>query len=68
MSKEKDRLDEIREKIRTTNLNITDELLDLLYEYITVRRAIHIEEESSGRSDLANLLTLLIDPYCNNNC
>ena len=31
------KLDELKNKIHTVNPNITDELLDLLYEYITKR-------------------------------
>ncbi len=32
-----ERLNEIKEKIRTINPEITDELLELLYEYIMMR-------------------------------
>lgn len=31
------KLDEIKNKIHTVNPNITDELLDLLYEYVAER-------------------------------
>lgn len=30
-------LQEVKEKIRTINPEITDELLDLLYEYVTIK-------------------------------
>ncbi len=30
-------IEEIKEKIRTINPNITDELLELLYEFIMIR-------------------------------
>ncbi len=36
MDSNSQRLNEIKEKIRTINPEITDELLELLYEYFTV--------------------------------
>lgn len=38
------KLNEIKEKIRTTHPSITSELLDLLYEYISVRHANELYE------------------------
>ncbi len=37
MDSNSQRLNEIKEKIRTINPEITDELLELLYEYIMMR-------------------------------
>lgn len=39
MIKTKNNLEQIKEKIRTINPEITDELLDLLYEYFKMRQS-----------------------------
>ena len=61
MSKEKERLEGIREKIRTTNPNITDELLDLLYEYMITK---HTNDAIKylDSSDVQSVLNYVLNP------
>ena len=44
MKKDKEKLEQIKENIRTINPIFTDEVLDLLYEYATHRHVIGFEE------------------------
>lgn len=54
-------LETIKEKIHTINPDITDELLDLLYEYIMQKHVICFEEKIKDKT-LQNTLNYLVNP------
>ena len=56
-----DRLEEIKNKIRTINPDITDELLDLLYEFIIAKHTTDITK-CLKNPDLESILQYVINP------
>ena len=56
------KLEQIKEKIRTINPEITDELLDLLYEYIFSKYYNNITKEINqiSKEDLSILFTFFL--------
>ena len=58
---EKQRLEQIKEKIRTINPEITDELLDLLYEYFACKPVVDFKENIED-SSLQSVLNYLMNP------
>lgn len=54
-------LNEIRERIRTINPMFTDELLDLLYEYMFVKY-LNDYKEKIGTDDLQDIIDYVLNP------
>lgn len=54
-------LNEIRERIRTINPMFTDELLDLLYEYMFVKY-LNDYKEKIGTDDLQDFIDYVLNP------
>jgi hypothetical protein len=54
-------LNEIRERIRTINPTFTDELLDLLYEYMFVKY-LNDYKEKIGTDDLKDIIDYVLNP------
>lgn len=56
------KLEEIKEKIRTINPNITDELLDLLYEFAITKYTNNMTNCFNNNPDLDDILKYVINP------
>ena len=54
-------INEIRERIRTINPMFTDELLDLLYEYMFVKY-LNDYKEKIGTDDLQDIIDYVLNP------
>lgn len=68
MSNTKKNLEEIKEKIRTINPEITDELLDLLYEFVMRKHSIDFKERVSTNNSMQNFINYMINPLDFKNC
>lgn len=55
-------LDEIREEIHTINPEFSNELLDLLYEYVMTKHVTDFESNVDA-CDFRNVLSYLINPF-----
>lgn len=60
-------LEKIKEKIRTINPEITDELLDLLYEFVMRKHSIDFKEKVKDNS-MQNFINYMINPLDFKNC
>ena len=58
---EKEKLEQIKEKIRTINPAITDELFDLLYEYIMCKYVVDFKENVNP-TDFQNVINYMMNP------
>ena len=54
--------DKIREQIRTINPNITDELLDLLYEFILAKHTEDIANCLKNNPDIDSIFQYVLNP------
>jgi hypothetical protein len=55
-----DKIQEIKDKIRTINPNITDELLDLLYEYVITKYV--CDTNINNINDLQTVIDCVANP------
>lgn len=58
---------ELKEKIRTINPKITNELLDLLYEFIMCQHIINFTK-NVDTNDIQNLLNYVMNPLGSKKC
>lgn len=61
MTEIKNKLDKIKENIRTINPEITDELLDLLYEYISEMNLVRLQESLNNKTIRENFKKVTIN-------
>lgn len=60
-------INEIKKEIRTINPMLSDELLDLLYEYIFTRYSNEFKEKI-GTNDLKDVIGYVLDPIHYKEC